>query len=219
MSKIVIALKKLDAGNDAHWTSDGLPRLDTVRLLAADQTISREDIAKVAPGFTRATTALEPAEPVVTGVPGAVLATETLSNLGESLSEVGDAGPVTLGQSESEFEPGDDIGDLPLERQHEELTATLAEMDSALARFNVERAKVVAELDTVILALEADKPKSQTSAIQGYLAAQNATAHRKAEQVQQLRDLGVNPTALLRAMSVRAPVDAARQRKGNIDGA
>lgn len=53
--KIVDALKKLDVKNDNHWTADGLPRLDTVKMLASDQTITRDHVAAAAPGFSRAT--------------------------------------------------------------------------------------------------------------------------------------------------------------------
>lgn len=59
--KIINALKSLDTGNDNHWTADGRPRLETVKMLAADQSITREAVDAAAAGFTRA-------NPVVTGV-------------------------------------------------------------------------------------------------------------------------------------------------------
>lgn len=51
--KIREALTKLDPKNDAHWTTEGTPRLETVRLLTGDNTITREDITKENQGFTR----------------------------------------------------------------------------------------------------------------------------------------------------------------------
>lgn len=57
MSKLLEALGKLDPTNDNHWTAEGLPRLETVRMLAGDQTVSREAITQVAPEFNRATAA------------------------------------------------------------------------------------------------------------------------------------------------------------------
>lgn len=57
MSKILEALGKLDPSNDNHWTNDGLPRIDTVRMLAADPTITRETITAEAPNFSRQTVA------------------------------------------------------------------------------------------------------------------------------------------------------------------
>jgi hypothetical protein len=53
--KIKEALLKLDVSNDNHWTADGLPRIDTVKLLSADPSVTREVINEVLPGFTRET--------------------------------------------------------------------------------------------------------------------------------------------------------------------
>ena len=39
-NKILGALLKLDVQNNNHWTADGLPRLDTVKMLASDQTLT-----------------------------------------------------------------------------------------------------------------------------------------------------------------------------------
>ena len=61
MSKILEALGKLDPANENHWTADGLPRIETVRMLAGDQGITREQITAEAPDFSRTTAALPPA--------------------------------------------------------------------------------------------------------------------------------------------------------------
>lgn len=52
-SKIKDALAKLDVNNDNHWTSDGLPKVDTVKMLAGDQTLDRAAITKADPSFNR----------------------------------------------------------------------------------------------------------------------------------------------------------------------
>lgn len=62
MSKILEALGKLDPANENHWTADGLPRIETVRMLAGDQGITREQITAEAPDFSRETAALPPTE-------------------------------------------------------------------------------------------------------------------------------------------------------------
>jgi hypothetical protein len=51
--KLVAALKQLNPSDDKHWTADGQPRIDIVKQLAGDQSITREAIDKAAPGFTR----------------------------------------------------------------------------------------------------------------------------------------------------------------------
>ena len=61
MSKILEALGKLDPANENHWTADGLPRIETVRMLAGDQTISREQITAEAPDFSRTSSTIAPA--------------------------------------------------------------------------------------------------------------------------------------------------------------
>lgn len=58
MSKILEALGKLDTANDNHWTADGLPRIETVRMLSGDQSITREQITAEAPDFSRSSAIL-----------------------------------------------------------------------------------------------------------------------------------------------------------------
>lgn len=61
--KIRAALDKLDPKNDNHWTQDGSPRIDTVKLLAGDQNITREQILSAAPQFNRQNLASAPEVP------------------------------------------------------------------------------------------------------------------------------------------------------------
>lgn len=71
------ALKKLDPSNANHWTGDKLPRLETVKLMAGDQSVTREQVDTAAPGFTKDTavgywlTAPEPAAQAAAGPAGA----------------------------------------------------------------------------------------------------------------------------------------------------
>ena len=62
MSKILEALSKLDTNNDNHWTADGLPRIETVRMLSGDQGITREQITAEAPDFSRSAAILPGSE-------------------------------------------------------------------------------------------------------------------------------------------------------------
>lgn len=43
-AKLAETLQKLDAGNENHWTSDGSPRLETLKFLSGGETYSREDV-------------------------------------------------------------------------------------------------------------------------------------------------------------------------------
>lgn len=62
MSKILEVLSKLDTNNDNHWTADGLPRIETVRMLSGDQSITREQITAEAPDFSRSAAVLPGSE-------------------------------------------------------------------------------------------------------------------------------------------------------------
>lgn len=53
--KIVAALKGLDVNNDQHWTTDGAPRIDTIKVLTGNPALTREDVNAALPGFSRAT--------------------------------------------------------------------------------------------------------------------------------------------------------------------
>ena len=55
--KISNALAQLNTQNDAQWTADGAPKLEAVRFLAKDASITREDIVQVAPNFSRVSAA------------------------------------------------------------------------------------------------------------------------------------------------------------------
>jgi hypothetical protein len=51
--KILDAVNQLDPTNDNHWTADGLPRLETVRMFASDSSLTREQVEQAAPGVKR----------------------------------------------------------------------------------------------------------------------------------------------------------------------
>lgn len=52
-AKIKTALGQLDPENDNHWTTAGEPRIDTVKMLAGDQGITRADITEADASFNR----------------------------------------------------------------------------------------------------------------------------------------------------------------------
>lgn len=54
---IITALGSLDVDNDEHWTTDGLPRMDTIEDLVK-QDLTRADITAAAKGFNRKNTEL-----------------------------------------------------------------------------------------------------------------------------------------------------------------
>lgn len=53
MTAIRKALSDLDPLNDSHWTDSGLPSVEVVANVVADQTVSREVLRSVEPDFNR----------------------------------------------------------------------------------------------------------------------------------------------------------------------
>ena len=45
---------KLDPKNDVHWTADGLPKLEILRLLSGNSRLTREEVVTADPTFCRA---------------------------------------------------------------------------------------------------------------------------------------------------------------------
>lgn len=89
--KILAGVRQLDTSNDNHWTADGLPRLDTVKMLTGEQSLDRNAVEAAAPGFKRTNAAdyktdaetaaagtPPPVEPVVTPTPTADTTTQTI---------------------------------------------------------------------------------------------------------------------------------------------
>lgn len=92
MDKLKGVLANLDPKNNSHWTQDGLPKLEIVRLLTGDSKVSRDDILSVAPELTResALKALEgpvtPPAPIAPPVPGVAPVVQTAEQTQVSLA-------------------------------------------------------------------------------------------------------------------------------------
>ena len=102
---IVSALIQLDSGDDAHWTDDGLPRVDVVQTLLKDPDIRRKDINDAQPGFSRA-------------VPGATTEPEDILPGEESF-----APPISAQEADAESDETEDF--LGAELSEEDLKATM----------------------------------------------------------------------------------------------
>jgi hypothetical protein len=64
MEQIRLALSQLDVTNDNHWTSDGLPRIETLKFLTG-LTLTRAEITEAAPRFSRISPQLSVVTPEV----------------------------------------------------------------------------------------------------------------------------------------------------------
>lgn len=199
MSKVAEALRKLDVNNDNHWTADGLPRIDTVRMIAGNQALTREMITAEMPEFSRQTASLGasvavPVAPVVLDVP-----VEFVEKPTEPVAEV--APPVK-----------EDVRDFEAE-----ILAAQQELHEALVARN-EAQRLVEEkqnaMDEVISAQHAYAIQTPVEvAVQGYLASQKELLTERGRRSQVLREKGVTLADIQDLIPQKAPIDIALSRK------
>ena len=163
---ITSALKALDTGNDNHWTADGLPRLDTVKMLASDPTLTREKVADAAPSFTRAA-AKDYAFPEATTETPADTAAQPPAQAGDGASQgdnggntkppaAAEAGAAQDGDTSDEGKEGGATFSDGQTEQPEVAepagavdTDEVAAMEAALAKANEAEAELLRDLDGV----------------------------------------------------------------------
>lgn len=204
-AKILEALSKLDPKNDAHWTSDGLPRLETVKLFAGDSNLSREAVTAAAPGFSRANNALQtastdpaataPAAPPVQGV--------------VTKSEGGDDAADTTGDGSSvlQTEPEGAGEQDPLSVAHDRL----AEAEARKAQADQEYQAAVSAVDKILdERAAAGGGETLAQQVSSYHQRQLDILNQRAAHKKALAESGIKLADLLPS---RAKLDAAFDRK------
>jgi hypothetical protein len=229
-NKILGALLKLDVQNNNHWTADGLPRLDTVRMLASDQTLTREQVAVAAPGFSRATAtgytapSAEQQAPQMQSPQGSTEQQQSAAPAAPHAAPSTEQGPSSLGKP-------DDIDAGQAQQPTMEavgtgatdeilaLQAELAEQEELVREIRRHKAKVDAEFDKarkredeLRMKLESLRPNDNTThAIQDYLASQRKVLEQRAARQQMIKDSGISLKEL--ASGLRSPLDSAMARR------
>lgn len=213
-AKITAALAQLDPQNDNHWTGDGLPRLETVKLLAAAPSLTREQVTNAAPGFSR-TNPLTQTEQT-----GAQAPIEQQG--GNGTGDAAIAAPAAQqpgaqgeqGDGTGEGEDGTD-GDAPeqaLSGIEAEIKAAEDKLGELAARKNEAVQAYEAQVravDELIKARDAAAPRQGVvNVIQQYLASQQVQLQERAAKMQALK--GVDLKSILPQGS---PIDAAMARR------
>ena len=195
MSKILEALSKLDVANDNHWTGDGLPRIDTVRMLASNPGIGRDDITKEAPDFSRQNAVIPTSAPtVIKAVEPAVAAPQNVATEEVDVEQV---------------EKPEDI-----DEQIAVLREKLEEANQYLSKATEYRAKVQNELDDLINLRESSSGGQCTmTAIQSYLKSQQGILNDRARRTRALQESGVTIADIQALIPQGAPIDAALRQK------
>lgn len=229
-NKIVEALLKLDVQNNNHWTADGLPRLDTVKMMASDQTLTREQVAVSAPGFSRATAtgytapSAEQQAPQTQSPQGsteqpqseAPAAPQAATSVEQGTSSMDNPDDIDEGQAQQS--PMEGVGAGAAD-EIQALQAELAEQEELVSEIRRHKAKVDAEFDKarkredeLRVKLESLRPNDNTTdAIQGYLASQRKALEQRAARQQLIKDSGISLKEL--ASGLRSPIDSAMARR------
>jgi hypothetical protein len=203
-ANILHALGQLDPANENHWTADGAARLETVKLLAKDPTVTRERIAAVAPGFSRHQVLLpaQQASQNASAVPPAVQPQPA------SLPAAVEAPTVVPQPQEAPALPTfPRFQGTPLqEAQH-----YLQEVREAKSRIDAELAVALKAVDVLIDAeTKATPAQGFANTVQEYLASQALIRERRAAQIAALK--GVNLKDIL---PTRSKIDEAMKRRAD----
>lgn len=211
MQMLIESLKKLDVNNDNHWTADGLPRLDTVRMLASDAALTREKLDSAAPGFTRSTAATweaPSAAPTKSTQSQAHAAAGNAQAAAQTVqaSQAAVTATVTEQPKEDEAEQGSEVD------AYEAAMKALAEAEANTADKRQAKEKADREFVEAQEAEDAARKKAdalrpvetQGSVIQEYLAAQQRDMEAKAALAAKLAEQGVDLKGLSASVSPSA---------------
>lgn len=187
MSKIKDALAKLDPQNDNHWTSDGLPRIDTIRMFASDPSISRELITAEAPDFSRS-------NPVIPGMEAVAAVVTDSSDTADNVVS-GEGSILTAAEYD------------------EKIAEAQAKLQDAINILNAAQGDVNEaqnELDAIINE-KYDVGVGDTNAdiIQGYLASQQSDLAERGRRSKVLQDSGVTLRDIQALIPQASPLDRA----------
>lgn len=228
--QIVAALQKLDVNNDGHWTQDGLPRIETVRLFAGNQSLTRENITAAAPDFTRLVAYNAQQAAQAAPAPTAAATTETQPGAQDTppaAPPLADPAPQAAPSPEPTPEPtptpvvnaaaveAPKFDELSEEEQLEVIQGEIAEMDRYLYAAKKHRAELQFKADDLTIRIDKKLPKnSNQQDIQSYLASQRKQLQRRAEQIANVRKVESELGAKLADFAPkRAPIDAAMARR------
>ena len=218
MQNIIDALKKLDVSNDNHWTVDGQPRLDTVKMLASDPSVTRDTINAVAPDFNRETAANWEPKQTEGQVQTPSDNQQGAENQPQENSVAATGTSVDAGSEpqDPETKPEEKVEDSNIEALEKALADAEAKTNEKLLAKEQAEADYVAALqeeDAARLALDAAKPKTDDlDPVRGYLNAQLEANNERSRVVEALREAGVTPEVLQKLAGVN-PTDLAYSTK------
>lgn len=186
------ALLSLDTSNDNHWTQDGLPRLETLRMLVSNSSLSRDDVSSQFPGFSRNNFSTE----------AAVAEADVVDSIETTLTSsvvVEDA----LNEQSSEEQ-------LPAENEEVSLAKQISLVEREIAEAQSRLINLQLAQDSLIVEQEIEHPQA---VIQQYLAASRRILQNRGVKMKLIADSGIDLKQL--ASDLKSPLDAsfAKRRK------
>lgn len=212
------ALSKLDPTNDNHWTQDGLPRLDTIRIVSGDPSLSREAVTAANPEFNResaqaaasaaqaggATTPATPTDPAPPAPATAATGTETQPPAPPAPPEpdlpVLNPPPVAVAAGDQE----------ELVAKIAEAKLNLSDRQDALQLAKQELVDAQNEVARLEAQLTEASPNNANT-IMDYLQRQQKNLEERGARKQLIKDSGLDLKQL--AKDLKSPLDAAMERK------
>lgn len=224
LEKILKALGELDVTNDNHWTAEGRPRIETVRLLVANGSLSRDEVTAAAPDFSRsnavlpsATSAATPA-PAPTPAPTSETPAASAAAPAAALETAAPAAAVVTTEVQTST-PVDGVVDVNgklsqmeidsaalSDEQKDELASLydyLSELDNAQVRLNAERAKAQKRVDELINVREQEVKHDPMAGYRAHLEAQVE------KNIQFQAEFGAVLKTVQKIPGVRSPLDNA----------
>lgn len=211
--KIEEALAKLDPTNDNHWTADGLPRIDTVKMLAGDQGLTRDSITAVSPTFNREQALAGGVIAVVAPTTQAQAEGAVAATVATAVQAIPVATPTPKAAKPAEVIVVGVAPQLNAEEYATEIEFREAGVAVATKLRNDAQAvldEAQARLDDAINAhFASGAAESNADAISGYLSSQRKLLEHRAEQAATLREAGITAKSLAAMLPSKAPIDRA----------
>lgn len=226
--QLLAALKTLDPNNADHWTSDGLPKVETLRLLSGDAALTRDRITAEAPGFTRSKAPFTEPEPAtsaadrtgsqgsteqpVIATPAAAQPVATVESSDGATTEA-DGRADDLDVESQQAGPAAQVPAAPTPAPVELTAQQLEEARKAKDQADAQFAKAVAAHDAAVAADPAGAEVPLAEQVQRYHATQLELAAARGRLRQQANAAGVNLKLLGEALAA-SPLDRSFARAG-----
>ncbi len=219
------ALATLDPDNDAHWTGDGMPRMDVLQKLTNVPDLSRTQVTNAAPDFSRASMAPEPVEDDNVKAPAeSEQAPEAPQEvMVEAQAPTGgdvETPAATIPEAPEIATQAPETAVDPVLTEIHALEASLLVHEEAMIEANrVKEAadkamKVSSDKVNVICskidALTVANPQAATAGIRDYIEMQNKLRYERASRARQfMGNSGARPEDVVKRLEVRSPIDKA----------